>query len=181
MIDNQEARHLLEQAELLCSAQNLEAIIERMAQHICNVLSDQYPVVLCVMSGATIFTGHLLPRLNFPLHFGYVHGTRYNEAMQGGKMTWKVAPPENLKDRVVLVLDDVLDEGWTLAAVRERVMKNGARAFYSAVLVDKIIPRGKPLQADFTGISLPDRYIFGFGMDIHGLWRNLPAIYAVKE
>jgi hypoxanthine phosphoribosyltransferase len=181
MIDDREARQILEQAELLCSTQKLETTIERMARDICNVLSDQYPLVLCVMGGAVIFTGHLLPRLNFPLHFDYVHGTRYNETMHGGEIRWKVAPPTNLKDRTVLVLDDVLDEGWTLAAVRERVMQNGARAFYSAVLVDKMLARKKPLHADFVGIDLPDRYIFGFGMDIHGLWRNLPAIYAVKE
>jgi hypoxanthine phosphoribosyltransferase len=181
MMEDQEARHILEQAEQLCSAQELETVIERMAQSISKALSNQYPVVLCVMNGAVIFTGHLLPRLNFPLYFSYVHGSRYNETTQGGEVSWKVAPPDDLKGRVVLVLDDILDEGWTLAAIRERVMRNGARAFYSAVLVDKAIAKEKPLQADFVGISLPDRYMFGFGMDIHGIWRNLPTIYALKN
>lgn len=177
----QEARELLDQAEELCSAQELGALIKRMAHNITRMLSGQYPVVLCVMNGAVIFTGHLLPQLNFPLHFGYVHGSRYNDTVQGGEIIWKVAPPDDLKNRVVLVLDDILDEGWTLAAIRERVMNNGARAFYSAVLVDKAIHKKKPLHADFVGINLPDRYMFGFGMDIHGMWRNLPAIYALKN
>ncbi|HRQ05597.1 MAG TPA: hypoxanthine-guanine phosphoribosyltransferase [Nitrosomonas halophila] len=181
MADNPTPQHILEQSEQLCTAQELVGIIGKMAQDIAKTLSHQCPVVLCVMNGAVIFTGHLLPQLNFPLHFGYVHGTRYHETTQGGELDWKVAPPDDLKDRVVLVLDDVLDEGWTLAAIRERVMKNGARAFYSAVLVDKVITRDKPLQADFVGVTLPDRYIFGFGMDIHGMWRNLPTIYALKQ
>jgi hypoxanthine phosphoribosyltransferase len=181
MIEDQEARRILEQAEQLCSAQELETVIERMAQSISKALSDQYPVVLTVMNGAVVFTGHLLPRLNFPLYFSYVHGSRYNETTKGGEISWKVAPPDDLKGRVVLALDDILDEGWTLAAIREHVMRNGARAFYSAVLVDKAVAKEKPLQADFVGISLPDRYMFGFGMDIHGIWRNLPAIYALKN
>lgn len=181
MAENPTPRHILEQSEQLCTAQELASIIGQMAQDISKTLSDQCPVVLCVMNGAVIFTGHLLPQLNFPLHFGYVHGTRYHETTRGGELSWKVAPPDDLKDRVVLVLDDVLDEGWTLSAIRERVIKNGARAFYSAVLVDKMIAGNKPLQADFVGITLPDRYIFGFGMDIHGMWRNLPTIYALKQ
>lgn len=82
---------------------------------------------------------------------------------------------------MVLVLDDILDEGITLAAIRERVMDQGATAFYSAVFADKDIARSKPISADFVGIVLPNRYVFGFGMDIHGVWRNLPAIYALKE
>ncbi|MGG7055967.1 hypoxanthine-guanine phosphoribosyltransferase [Nitrosomonas sp. ANs5] len=181
MAENPTPQHILEQSEQLCTAQELASIIGQMAQDISKTLSDQCPVVLCVMNGAVIFTGHLLPQLNFPLYFSYVHGTRYHETTRGGELSWKVAPPDDLKDQVVLVLDDVLDEGWTLAAIRERVIKNGARAFYSAVLVDKIIARDKPLQADFVGITLPDRYIFGFGMDIHGMWRNLPTIYALKQ
>ncbi|HQT25689.1 MAG TPA: phosphoribosyltransferase family protein, partial [Burkholderiales bacterium] len=91
-----------------------------------------------------------------------------------------VVPRENVRGRVVLVLDDILDEGETMAAIKGRVMKEGASAFYSAVFCDKAIGRPKPIEPDFVGISLPDRYVFGFGMDVHGAWRNLPAIYALK-
>ena len=86
-----------------------------------------------------------------------------------------------MQDRVVLVLDDILDEGITLAAIRERVMGQGASAFYSAVLAEKDIGRPKPIKADFVGLALPNRYAFGFGMDVYGAWRNLPAIYALKD
>ena len=132
------------------------------------------------MGGAVVFTGHLLPWLRFPLSFDYLQVTRYQNTTQGGSVNWKVFPQENLHGRVVLVLDDILDEGITLAAIRKRVIDSGAKAFYSAVLVDKDIGRAKPLQADFVGLKLPDRYVFGFGMDIKGAWRNLPAIYAIK-
>jgi hypoxanthine phosphoribosyltransferase len=90
-------------------------------------------------------------------------------------------PKENVAGRVVLVLDDILDEGHTLAAIRDKVLGLGAKSFHSAVFADKVLGREKPIKADFVGISLPNRYVFGFGMDVRGAWRNLPAIYALKE
>jgi len=133
------------------------------------------------MGGGVVFTGQLLPLLRFPLEFDYIHVTRYRGGMQGGTIEWKVEPRRSLEGRVVLVLDDILDEGHTLAAIRERLLQQGASTFYSAVLADKNIGRSKPVQADFVGVTVPDRYVFGFGMDVEGAWRNLPAIYDVKE
>ncbi len=178
---DEEAKQLLKNAELIASAHRLSETVEQMAKEITTELAGQYPLVLCVMSGAVVFTGQLLPLLHFPLDFDYLHPTRYNHTLQGGLIEWKVLPPDNLKGRVVLVLDDVLDEGFTLASIRQRIMEGGAKAFYSAVLADKAIGKTKPICADFIGMSLPDRYIFGYGMDIRGLWRNLPAIFAIKE
>ena len=180
MLIDEKARQLLADAELIVPADVLTSTINGMAKAITAELSNQYPLVLSVMSGAIIFTGQILPLLNFPLDFDYLHVTRYNRALRGGSIQWKVLPRTDLTGRVVLVLDDVLDEGLTLAAIRQRLMEAGAEAFYSAVLVNKLIDREKPVYADFVGISLPDRYIFGYGMDVQGIWRNLPAIYAMK-
>lgn len=167
------------QAELLCDTTRLQTVIHRLAQEINHALSGKEPLVLCVMNGAVIFAGQLLPSLDFPLFFDYVQVSRYHETLRGGELKWIVAPPADLRDRVVLVIDDVLDEGHTLAAIRQKILDNGAQACYSAVLVDKQIGREKPVQADFVGMQLPNRYLFGFGMDLHGKWRNLPAIYAL--
>lgn len=180
MLTDQEAKRLLAEAEQIVSAEVLATTIDRMAGEITAVLADQYPLVFCVMGGAVVFTGQLLPLLNFPLDFDYLHVTRYNRTLQGGRLHWKVSPQINLKERVVLVLDDVLDEGITLAAIRQHMLDRGAKAFYSAVVADKVIGQVKPIQADFIGVSVPDRYLFGYGMDIQGIWRNLPAIYAMK-
>ncbi|SFM48682.1 hypoxanthine-guanine phosphoribosyltransferase [Nitrosomonas communis] len=178
---DKKAKQFLKNAELIASAHMLSEIVEQMAKNITTVLAGQYPLVLCVMSGAVVFSGQLLQLLNFPLDFDYIHPTRYNQTLEGGVIEWKVLPPANLKGRVVLVLDDVLDEGFTLAAIRQCIIEEGAKAFYSAVLADKAIGKTKPISADFIGMSLPDRYVFGYGMDIKGLWRNLPAIFAMKE
>lgn len=181
MLNYPQAQHILDTAELIHSEQIVEQAMQRLSADITRVLAHQQPLVLCVMGGAVVFAGQLLPRLRFPLDFDYVHLTRYGKKMTGGEICWRVEPQEKMQDRVVLVLDDILDEGITLAAIRGKVLANGAKAFYSAVFAEKETGKPKPCQADFTGLTVPDRYVFGFGMDIHGAWRNLPAIYAVRD
>jgi hypoxanthine phosphoribosyltransferase len=175
------AWQLLDSAELIHSAAAVDAAIERVAQEIAARLGDQFPLVLSVMGGAVVFAGRILPLLNFPLEFDYIHASRYGAATSGGAIEWKVEPKGNVAGRVVLVLDDILDIGDTMLAIRERVLGRGARAFYSAVLSDKKKSVPKSIYADFVGLSLPDRFVFGCGMDADGVWRNLPAIYALKE
>lgn len=174
------AQELLEQSELLYPEEQVQAALRRVAREINAALAGEHPLVLSVMGGAVVFTGQLLPLLGFPLDFDYVHVSRYGDARQGGRMHWKVEPRETVRARTVLVLDDILDEGHTLAALRERVMALGAHRFYSAVFADKRHGREKPIRADFVGMEVPDRFVFGYGMDIEGAWRNLPAIYALK-
>jgi hypoxanthine phosphoribosyltransferase len=180
-ISVQRARKILQQAEMLYSAGEVQAALHKVAQQINATLADVHPLVLSVMGGAVVFSGQLLPLLDFPLDFDYVHVSRYGDERNGGAMHWKVEPRENVRGRVVLLLDDILDEGHTLDALRERVLALGAEKCYTAVFADKRRGSKKPIRADFVGMELPNRFVFGYGMDIEGAWRNLPAIYAVKE
>ncbi|KUM04597.1 hypoxanthine-guanine phosphoribosyltransferase [Chromobacterium subtsugae] len=175
-----EARGLINSADVLFSAEEVSTAVDRMAVEITEKLGEEYPLVLSVMGGAVVFTGQLLPRLAFPLDFDYVHVSRYGDKTHGGELVWRQAPKEDVRDRVVLVLDDILDEGHTMAAIRDKVMEMGAKACFSAVFANKLISKEKPMQADFVGLDVPDRYVFGYGMDVRGAWRNLPAIYALK-
>ena len=181
MLNNQQARLALQQAELIVSADEVQVAVKRVAQEINAALADLHPLVLSVMGGAVVFTGQLLPLLEFPLDFDYVHVSRYGNGQQGGELHWRVEPRENVRGKIVLVVDDILDEGETLSAVKQRVLELGAAGFYCAVFADKLNGKSKPIRADFVGVELPDRFVFGFGMDIHGVWRNLPAIYATRE
>lgn len=181
MLSQQEAQEVLKNSEIIFSEQQVQTAVMRMAVEINTAISELHPLVLSIMGGAVVFTGQLLPLLSFPLDFDYVHVSRYGNKQQGGELKWKVAPHENVRGRVVLVVDDILDEGETLNAVKQRVMALGATSFYSAIFADKRNGKIKPIQADFVGLEVPDRFVFGYGMDIHGAWRNLPAIYATKE
>lgn len=180
MLAAKNAQEILDHAELICSAAEVSQAVARLAQEIGAALCQKHPLVLSVMGGAVVFTGQILPQLLFPLDFDYIHVSRYGNATQGGSLDWKVLPRENVTGRVVLVLDDILDEGHTMAAIRDRLMAMGAAGFHCAVFADKDIGKEKPIYADFVGVTLPNRYVFGFGMDVKGAWRNLPAIYALK-
>ncbi|MEP7261569.1 MAG: hypoxanthine-guanine phosphoribosyltransferase [Usitatibacter sp.] len=176
----QEAKGLLADAELICEPARVQAEVARMAREITAALGSEFPVLLSVMGGAAVFTGQLLPQLAFPLEFGAIEVTRYNNGTQGREISWRLAPKDNVRGRTVLVVDDILDEGITLAAIRDKLVEMGAARVLSAVFADKDLGRAKPISADFVGVMVPNRYVFGFGMDAYGLWRNLPAIYALK-
>lgn len=176
-----DAWRFLENSDPVASAQEVEVAMVRIAAEIQAELPTAYPLVLVVMGGAVVFAGQLLPRLRFPLDFDYVHVTRYGVATQGSGIEWRVAPPAGVRNRAVLVLDDILDGGHTMAAIREELLALGAASFRCAVLVEKILPRPKPIRADFVGLRIPDRFVFGCGMDAKGFWRNLPEIRAMRE
>jgi hypoxanthine phosphoribosyltransferase len=144
-------------------------------------LSQCNPLLLCVMNGGIILTGRLATRLKFPLQMDYIHATRYREALQGADLQWRVTPATSIADRTVLVLDDIFDEGETLAGIKDWCEARGAQKVYTAVLVDKQHQRKSTRlkQADFTALYAEDKYLFGYGMDYKGYWRNAPGIYAV--
>ncbi|MDP1985260.1 MAG: hypoxanthine-guanine phosphoribosyltransferase, partial [Sulfuritalea sp.] len=164
----QEARKIFEQADLLCSAEESALAVRRVAGEITARLADANPLVLAVMGGAVVFTGQLLPQLVFPLDFDYLHVTRYGDVTTGGQLEWIVKPRSDVAGRVVLVVDDILDEGVTMAEVVRRLRQQGASEVLSAVFADKNLGRAKPVAADFVGIHLPNRYVFGYGMDVKG-------------
>ncbi len=176
-----EAGQVLANADLLYPAAEVEQAIERMAGEITAVLRDRNPLVLCPMIGAMVFAGRLLPRLDFLLEVAYIHATRYRGETTGGELHWIHKPPATVTGRTLLVVDDILDEGNTMRAIVEECRRAGAAGIYTAVLADKQIDRPKEFpRADFTGLTVPNRYVFGYGMDYKGYLRNCAGIYAVK-
>lgn len=176
-------KEVFEKATCLFTKNQVEAALDKMGQEIHTVLADEHPIVLCVMIGGVIPTASLLARLDFPLELDYVHATRYLGKTQGEELQWKKEPNSNLKDRTVLIVDDILDRGHTLTAIVEYCKKQGARKVYTAVLVDKVGVRAADAlpRADFTGLEVDDHYIFGYGMDYKEYLRNAPGIYVIAD
>ena len=172
--------HLLEHSDCIAEAADVEAALDRVAAAISADIASLRPLVLPVMGGAVVFAGRLLPRLAFPLEFDYLHVTRYRGKTRGGEIEWRVMPGKGVAGKHVLVLDDILDEGETLAAIRDRLLELGAASVRTAVLTDKDNGLAKPIRADYVGLSVPDRFVFGCGMDAYGWWRNLPTIRALR-
>src|SRR5574343_491648 len=180
-MDLQKAKDMLANAEVIHDEATVQQALNEVASAITGRLADKYPLVLCVMTGGVVFCGQLMTKLGFPLDFDYLHATRYGPETQGGKISWRTAPWTSVKGRTVLIVDDILDEGVTLAAVKESLVRLGAEEVLTAVFADKANGKQKPIGADFVGLSVPDRFVFGYGMDVDGAWRNLPAIYAMKD
>lgn len=176
------AGKLLAESDLLVAESEVVAAIGRIADEMTADLGDSNPVLVCCMHGGLAFAGQLLTKLVFPLQVDYVHATRYGHELNGVALDWKVRPQTDLHGRTVVLLDDILDEGVTLAAIAEYCRQQGAAKVMMAVLVEKLhLRKVTPgMRADFTGIEVGDRFLFGYGLDYKGYWRNAPGIYAVK-
>jgi hypoxanthine phosphoribosyltransferase len=177
-ISPQQAWKVFEQADLVHSADAVESALDAMGVAITSKLSGTNPLLVCILTGGVVPFGKLLPRLQFPLTIDYVHATRYGDKLHGGQLHWISGPHQDPKDRTVLLVDDILDEGTTLAGIEERYRGDGARVVYKAVLVTKDRQRPNEVHIDFPGLTVPDRYVFGYGMDYKGYLRNAPGIYA---
>ena len=172
---------VLEHADLVWSASDVDAAYARLAHEISGVLRDRSPLILPVMMGGMLPASRILSLLDFPVEIDYVHATRYRGDVRGRTLEWIAHPSSDFKGRNVLIVDDILDEGITLAAIIAHCRELGAREIHCAVLVDKRVGRPRTYaRADFTGLEVDDRYVFGCGMDYQGYFRNLPAIYALN-
>lgn len=172
----------LAHADVLFERAELESVIAGLGRRIDDALGGERAVFLTVMNGALMFAGQLALSIRTDLEFDYVHATRYRGATAGSELHWLREPQVSLAGRTVLLVDDILDEGHTLKAVRDDCLKRGARRVLIASLCRKLHDRCvEGIASDFNGVELPDRYVFGYGMDYHEQGRNLPGIYALRD
>lgn len=179
MTPSQPPEYWLQYSEVVFAEHTVSAAIDQMAAQIQHALAGQPCILMCVMRGGVYLTGQLMARLSVPLQLDYVQANRYH-GTAGGEIVWSKLPELSLAGQRVLVVDDILDEGITLAAVKAHCLSAGASQVLTAVLTEKANGLSKPLAADFVGLTVPDRYVFGCGMDVHGWWRNLPEIRALQ-
>ena len=180
-ITPEQAQQVLDEADLIYSKAEIDVAYEKLAAEICQVLAKMNPLVVCVLNGGLVPLGGLVTRFTFPMQLDYLHASRYRGETSGGELIWVARTQHTLKDRIVLLVDDILDEGHTLDAIIKDCYINGAKKVYSAVLLEKHLDHEKAIKADFVGLEVEDRYVFGCGMDYKEYHRNLPGVYAVKS
>jgi hypoxanthine phosphoribosyltransferase len=174
-------QRILENADRLYDMPDIQSALTDLAEQLTNRYAETNPLVLCVMNGSLITMGHLLPQLAFPLEVDYIHASRYGDDTQGGDITWFHQPATSLAGREVILVEDIVDHGHTLAALRQYCNEQQAKSVTCATLVNKRDVEKYCDLPEFIGLTVPKRYVFGFGMDYKGYWRNLPGIYAVAE
>lgn len=179
-----EAEAILNKASVLYSSSEINTCITKMAAEISASINDEIPVFLNVMNGAMFFFTDLLKKIKAPVIIDYLQASRYgNTSTQGGMMVhWAHLPaPEEIKDRHIYIVDDILDEGYTLREIKKFVEECGAKSVKIVVLIDKDIGKEKPIKADFVGFNSPNKFLFGYGMDIYGIYRQIPDILIYNE
>jgi hypoxanthine phosphoribosyltransferase len=170
-----------QRAELVVHRDDVESALDRMAAEITDAFADSDPLILCVVTGGIITTGMLLPRLDFALRLDYIHASRYQGTTSGGELCWKHRPSDAIRGEHVLVVDDIFDEGVTMAAIVHACREDGAASVHSAVLTQKQRTRATDYRPDIVGLTLPDRYVMGYGLDYKSYFRNAPAIFAAAD
>jgi hypoxanthine phosphoribosyltransferase len=183
MIDQMlnEALAVKASADCVVSEEEIRDAAKRMGAQISQDLADKNPLVITVMNGGLYPAGLLLPHITAPMQLDYLHATRYRGETEGGELVWARTPTYDLTGRHVLIIDDILDEGYTLEAILRCCLTQEPESVSTAVLANKLHDRGPRPDVTYCGVDVPDRYVFGCGMDYKGYWRNLPAIYAVAE
>ena len=168
--------------KVLVSSDEINTAVSKIASQLNNDYQDKNPIVLCVVKGAIIFTGQLLPKLDFKMELDYVHATRYH-GQQGMDIQWKYKPDTNFKGRNILLIDDILDIGITLNEITAFCLDNGAKSVKSVVLLEKNIqrPESSIQSADYSGIKIENHFVFGYGLDLDGYWRNTKEIFYVED
>lgn len=181
-ISPKDAEGVFSRASCLFNEAQVQESLDKIAEQITEQIADDNPLVLCVMTGGLMVSSELLKRLHFPLEVDYIHATRYGSEIMGDTLQWLAKPRKPLTNRSVLIIDDILDVGKTLHEIVNYCAEAGASKVLSAVLVEKIHDRKEGMHsADFTALQVPDKYVFGYGMDYKNYLRNSTGIYAAAK
>lgn len=182
MKNTQEPRALLENSRVLFNREEVAAAIQKMADEINEYYGDQPIILISVLTGAIIPAAWLITKLKMPIQMDFVHATRYRGGLYGAELEYRVPPRLDLEDKAVLIVDDIFDEGNTLAAIKGSVEQRKAGSVKMAALVRKDHDRGLPRDyVDFIGLDVPDVYVFGCGMDAYEEWRHLDEILVLEQ
>jgi len=174
-------QQIFEQTDQLYSLIEIEQALDHLAEKLTQHYADSKPLLLCVMNGSVITAGHLLPKLDFVLELDYIHLSRYANTTLGGDIVWHHKPVTDLANRDVILIEDIFDQGVTLQALRDHCQQAGAKSVSCVCLIDKFHDNKVGTPAEFIGLTVPNRYVFGFGMDYQGYWRNAAGIFAVRD
>lgn len=177
-ITDKQARQILENSDCLYTEAEVEAALKKIADALNKDLADKNPIFVCIMTGGTVPFAKLLMMFRSPCEIDYVHATRYKGETAGSNLEWITGPNIDPKGRVIVLIDDIFDEGITLAEIEARYVELQAKEIKKVVLVKKERPRSIDLKLDYVGLNVPDRYVFGYGMDYKGYLRNAAGIYA---
>lgn len=166
---------------VLYSHSEIDAIIRRLAAEITADYHDKYPLLLGVLKGCFVFMADLCRALDFPLEVEFIRLSSYGS---GTKSSGKVKVVQGLKSEVkgrhVLIVEDIVDTGITAAFLLDYIKKENPASVRICALTDKPSRRRVPVPIDYLGLTVPDKFLVGYGLDCDGKYRNLPDICVLE-
>ena len=166
---------------ILIGEAEIRARVAELGREIGAFYGDDTVTLVVLANGALPFGADLARALSCPVEWDVVSVSSYSDDRSSGKVEFRSPPKLDPRGRRILIADEVLDTGHTLAAVIRRFVELGAREVKTVVMIEKERPRPAEAlaHADWTGVTLPDRYLVGYGLDSHEKFRNLPYIAAL--
>jgi len=156
--------------------------LDDMAAQISNDYRDRELTVIAVLHGSLMFVADLLRRIPLPLKLDCLSVASYHgKAQSSGEVVFKQITLPDVGGRDILVLDDILDSGFTLAAVRETLETARPHSIQICVLLSKKKPRAREVDADYVGFEIEDEFVVGYGLDFRKRYRNLPYIGVLRR
>lgn len=162
--------------------EELHPQIERVAREIIADVGDQNPLFVCILNGAFMFGSDIAHLLDRPYEMTFAKYSSYSGMHSTGQLTEVMKPQIDIKDRIVVVLEDLVDTGFTLTEIKKLYLSRGAKEVRIAVMLDKPHShKDESLRLDYVGMEIPDDFIVGHGLDYDGSGRMLNDIYVVDE
>ncbi|MCQ2482036.1 MAG: hypoxanthine phosphoribosyltransferase [Clostridia bacterium] len=170
----------IDTSEILISRDSIEVMVNRVANQINEVYNGEELIVVGILTGAFVFTGDLVRKLNMPTVLDFMQVSSYEGENSTGVLKIHKDLSVDIKDRNVLIVEDVIDTGYTLQCLKDMLEGLNPKSLRICVAFDKPERRINDLKPDFTGLVIPDRFIVGYGLDFDGAYRNLPDVCVVN-
>lgn len=170
-----------DEAACLFDQTSIDHAIAGIAAQLTQDYACKNPILLCLMKGAVVFMGQLLPLLPFPLEVDYIHASRYGNKTVGDTLKWTYHPEAAfIEGRHIILVDDIFDQGATLAACTDWLLQSHCASVESAVLVQKQHDRClTALKPKYVGLQVPDVFVAGYGLDYKNYLRNAKGIFKI--
>ncbi|OPY74417.1 MAG: Hypoxanthine phosphoribosyltransferase [Syntrophorhabdus sp. PtaU1.Bin058] len=166
----------------LFSKEDIEGAVKRLASLIEKDFEGEDILFVCLLKGSFVFTSDLVRCIRNPSKVDFMRVSSYGNAMESkGEISVTKDLEEDIKDRNVVIVEDIIDSGLTLKSIREMLEKRKPKMLKICALVDKRARREVEIEGDYIGFTIDDGFIVGYGIDYAELYRNYPEIYVVED
>ena len=172
----------VDEKEILISEKEIQEKVKELGQQISQDYAGKRPLLVCVLKGAVIFLADFIRSLDFPMEIDFMATSSYGSSTKSSGVVRILKDLETpVEDRHIIIVEDIIDTGLTLKYLAENIVSRGPASLKIVTLLDKPSRRKVDIEAHYTGFKIPDKFVVGYGLDFNEDYRQLPAVYVLKE